>query len=76
MAFVIAVSGKGGVGKSTFAALAVRFLSEEAGRAVLAVDADPNATLGAMLGIEPGATIADLREEVLERKDIPPGGLS
>jgi len=76
MTITIAISGKGGVGKSTFAALAIRFLTEDVGRSVLAVDADPNATLGLMLGVEVGATVADFREETLEKKDNIPGGMS
>ncbi|MFH1131231.1 MAG: ArsA-related P-loop ATPase [Pseudomonadota bacterium] len=46
----IAVSGKGGVGKSTFAA-AMALLAARKGRRVLAVDADPDANLAACLGI-------------------------
>jgi len=74
MAYTIAVSGKGGTGKTTLAALMVRYLTREAGRAVLAVDADPNATLGLALGVEPGGTVADIREEVIEhRLQLSPG---
>ena len=76
MAFRIAVSGKGGVGKSTFAALTVRYLARELGKTVLAVDADPNATLGAMLGVAVDASVADIREETLEKKDAIPSGMS
>ena len=76
MAFRIAVSGKGGVGKSTFAALTVRYLARELGKTVLAVDADPNATLGAMLGVAVDASVADIREETLEKKDSIPSGMS
>jgi CO dehydrogenase maturation factor len=76
MAYRIAISGKGGVGKTTFAALTVRYLTEELGRTVLAVDADPNATLGVMLGIEVERTVAEIREETLEKKDNIPSGMS
>ena len=50
----IAVSGKGGVGKSTVAA-AIALLLAQRGQRVLALDADPDANLAAALGI-PGAT--------------------
>ena len=76
MAYRIAICGKGGVGKTTFAALAVRYLARELGKTVLAVDADPNATLGAMLGVPVDASVADIREETLEKKDAIPSGMS
>jgi CO dehydrogenase maturation factor len=46
----LAVSGKGGVGKSTLAA-ALALLMARRGRTVLALDADPDANLAATLGI-------------------------
>ncbi|MCQ2508919.1 MAG: carbon monoxide dehydrogenase accessory protein CooC [Lachnospiraceae bacterium] len=45
----IAVTGKGGVGKTTFAATLARMYANE-GRPVLAADADPDANLGLALG--------------------------
>ena len=48
----LAISGKGGVGKSTLAA-ALSLLLARAGRRVLAIDADPDANLAAALGIPP-----------------------
>jgi CO dehydrogenase maturation factor len=63
----IAISGKGGVGKTTLCAL----LAQEAARRcyrVLAVDADPNPTLAAALGFfqEP-KPLVELRELIEER---------
>jgi CO dehydrogenase maturation factor len=46
----IAVSGKGGVGKSTLAA-ALALMLAESGRRVIALDADPDANLASALGI-------------------------
>jgi len=68
MSTTIAISGKGGSGKTTVAALTVRRLVERTGRSVLAVDADPNACLGPMLGVEPEATVGEIRDAALERK--------
>jgi len=76
VAYRIAISGKGGVGKTTFAALVVRHLARERRRPVLAVDADPNATLGSLLGVEVEASVADIREETLEKKNAIPAGMS
>jgi len=67
MSVIIALSGKGGVGKTTLAALVVRCAVEQRRGPVLAVDADPNASLGILLGAEPERTIADIREEALEK---------
>jgi len=74
LARVIAVAGKGGVGKSTLSGLLVLALAERAGEVVLAVDADPNSNLGEKLGIEVERTIGDLREDLLDNaNDIPAG---
>jgi CO dehydrogenase maturation factor len=66
VAFAIALSGKGGMGKTTLAALMVRHLSRVRGKAVLAVDADPNTGLGEALGVSPEHTLADIREDTRE----------
>lgn len=76
MTYVIAIAGKGGVGKTTFAALAVRHLCDETREVVLAVDADPNSNLGEKLGTPPGRTLGDIREEVLAKGDEQPSGVS
>jgi CO dehydrogenase maturation factor len=69
MSFRIAIAGKGGVGKSTTAALLVRALHEKTGKIIMAVDADPNSNLGEKLGIEVGRTIGGLREDLLKKGD-------
>ena len=50
MGLKLAISGKGGVGKTTLAALLIRTFNEQ-GKRVLAIDADPDANLAAALGI-------------------------
>ncbi len=67
MAVTIAISGKGGTGKSTIAAMIVRAMLNQSGRGVLAVDADPNSCLGLMMGVEPVSTVAQLREDALKK---------
>lgn len=66
MAFVIAFAGKGGTGKTSIAALTVRYLTEKRRGPVLAVDADSNACLNEALGIRVHATIGTLREQSLQ----------
>jgi CO dehydrogenase maturation factor len=71
----LAVSGKGGVGKTTFSALLIRTLSDQ-GKRVLAIDADPDANLAAALGIpdaEKIVPIAEMKELIFERTEAQPG---
>ena len=71
---VIAVAGKGGVGKSTLAALIVRYLKENTDGPILALDADPDANLASLLGVAVERTLGDLREDTLKGiKDFPAG---
>lgn len=76
MAEVIAVTGKGGVGKTTVAALVVRALVEAGNGAVLAVDADPNLNLDTALGLKAEETVGDVREAGLDRSAELPGGMA
>ncbi|MEW6771625.1 MAG: AAA family ATPase [Bacillota bacterium] len=70
----LAVAGKGGTGKTTFAALVIKHLLKAGKRPILAVDADPNANLSQALGIEAAGSIADVMRAVSEdREQIPPG---
>jgi len=69
MTTTIAVSGKGGSGKTILAAMIIRRLLEQAGSgAVLAVDADPNSCLGLTLGIEPVGIVADIRDSARSKE--------
>ncbi|BEQ12950.1 carbon monoxide dehydrogenase accessory protein CooC [Desulfoferula mesophila] len=65
----IAVSGKGGVGKTTFSAMLARSLAEK-GLRVLAVDADPDANLGQALGFpdyQKLVPVSDMKDLIAER---------
>lgn len=71
----IAVSGKGGVGKTTFSALLIRTLSDM-GKKVLAIDADPDANLAAALGMPDAdrvVPIAEMKDMIFERTGAQPG---
>ncbi|MBM4327518.1 MAG: carbon monoxide dehydrogenase [Deltaproteobacteria bacterium] len=70
----IAVSGKGGVGKTTLASLLARYWARK-GYRVLAVDADPDANLGSALGIDTTGIvpIAKMEELIAERTGAKPG---
>ena len=71
----IAVTGKGGVGKTTLSAFLVRWFAEQ-GRSVLAIDADPDANLAHALGIKNASEIlpvSQMRELVAERTESVPG---
>jgi CO dehydrogenase maturation factor len=66
---MFALSGKGGVGKTTLSGLFVRGLVELGKKPVLAVDADPNSCLADMLGETVPFTIGSARETVREESE-------
>jgi len=70
----IAVSGKGGVGKTTLSSLLARYWASK-GYRVLAVDADPDANLGSALGIDTSGIVpvAKMDELIHERTGAQPG---
>jgi CO dehydrogenase maturation factor len=63
MSYLIAIGGKGGVGKTTVAGLLVARLIARGRGPVLAVDADPNTCLDAVLGVKAQVTVGGVREE-------------
>ena len=63
---IIALSGKGGVGKTSVSAIIVKLLVEAyPDKKILAIDADPAVGLSTALGIEVGTTIDDIRKEIV-----------
>jgi CO dehydrogenase maturation factor len=84
MTVTIALAGKGGTGKTTLAALLIRYLIERRpGTRILAIDADPASNLDMMLGMRAERTIGAIREEMLEQvrasgalAGAMPGGMS
>jgi CO dehydrogenase maturation factor len=71
LSFTIAFSGKGGTGKTTLAGMILRYLLDKGKGPILAVDADSNANLNEVLGVEVRSTIGEARE--LMKKDVPAG---
>jgi CO dehydrogenase maturation factor len=69
----IAMAGKGGTGKTTVAGLLIRFLLRKGIKPILAVDADPNANLNEVLGLEVNTTVGEAREGI---KDGVPTGMT
>ncbi|NQU15686.1 MAG: AAA family ATPase [Desulfobacteraceae bacterium] len=71
----IAVSGKGGVGKTTFASFLIKALADE-GKKVLAIDADPDANLAQALGVKNSdeiVPISQMKELIEERTEAKVG---
>ena len=76
MGKLIAITGKGGVGKTTISSLIVRSMVNSGKKPILVVDADPNSNLNEVLGLEVDETIGSIREEMSERSGAMPGGMA
>lgn len=64
---IIALAGKGGVGKTSVSAAIVKLLSESyPDKKILAIDADPAVGLSTALGVDVKLTIDDIRKEIVE----------
>ena len=73
----LAISGKGGVGKTTFSSLLIRAMNDD-GKRVLAIDADPDANLAAAIGIADAdriTPISEMKDLIYERTEAQPGGI-
>lgn len=73
----IAVSGKGGVGKTTLTSLLCNSF-QKSGYSVFALDADPDANLAATLGFpEPDkiVPVVEMKELIEERTGVQPGSV-
>ncbi len=65
MTTTIALAGKGGVGKTTIAAMIIKYLAQTQSGAILAIDADPSSNLNMVLGLPLSWTVGDIREGIL-----------
>ncbi len=72
MPFSIALAGKGGTGKTTLAGLLIKYLVKKEKVPILAVDADCNANLNEVLGLEVHDTLGNSREE-MKKGEVPSG---
>ena len=75
-AFILAVAGKGGTGKTTICGMLIDWLCKNGKTPVLAVDADANSNLNEVLGVEVEHTLGEIREiiataDVAEVNPIP-----
>lgn len=74
MSFSIALAGKGGTGKTTLAGMIIKYLVAKNMIPILAVDADSNANLNEVLGLEVTETLGDAREDM--KKGVVPSGMT
>ncbi len=75
MSKIIALAGKGGVGKTTVSALIARYFTRYQKQPLLAVDADPNSNLGETLGMKIEKTVGDVRENFMKDPQGIPSGM-
>jgi CO dehydrogenase maturation factor len=71
---VLAVAGKGGVGKTTLTALMIKILTEAERGTILAIDANPDSNLSNVLGIPVTKTVGTVTNELrkaIEKGEIP-----
>ena len=76
--YTIAVAGKGGVGKTTTCGMIIDYLCNKKNGPVLVVDADANANLNEVLGVEVETSLGAIREEMAqaELKGTIPAGMT
>ena len=73
MTTTIAITGKGGTGKTSISALLIKLLSEKG--TVLAIDGDPSSNLNMALGLPLEETIGSIREGMLDHKAVGRSGI-
>jgi CO dehydrogenase maturation factor len=66
----IAITGKGGTGKTMLATLMIKILAESGNLKILAVDADSATSLPYTLGMKVGKTVSEIRQEIIEYPEV------
>jgi len=69
---IIAVSGKGGTGKTLVSSILVKLLSKT-GKDILVIDADPDSNIPESLGIDVNKSVGDVREDL--KRDVNHGNI-
>jgi CO dehydrogenase maturation factor len=75
VSYTIGFAGKGGTGKSTIASVVIRYLSKK-GEPVLAIDADPNSSLGELSGLEADETMVGIIDDISANINNLPAGVT
>lgn len=76
MSYTIGFTGKGGTGKSTIASAIVRYLVSKNKTPILAIDADPNTTLGELLGVRAEDSVVGIIDDVSANINNLPAGVT
>lgn len=79
MGYNIAVAGKGGTGKTSLTGLLINCLVSDKKGPILVVDADANANINEVLGLDVDITLGQIREEINQREkqgNAFPGGMT
>lgn len=76
MGYTVAITGKGGTGKTTVASLVIDYLKAKKKGTILAIDADPNSNLAQTLGIKVEEDIAGVIDKISKNPDSIQAGMS
>ncbi len=79
MSYNIAVAGKGGTGKTSLTGILIDYLTKEKKGEILVVDADANANINDVLGMELNGTSGEIKEkanQMEQKREQYPGGMT